>query len=77
MIVVRETTVWDKSPRTPNHTYLLSDNKQRMYGYWNVLDGSFHVFGGKGVNFTPSYRKFTTLAKGIDSVEKARSLSVS
>jgi hypothetical protein len=37
MILVHETTVW--SDDTPNHTYLLSDNKATLYAYSKEVDG--------------------------------------
>ena len=37
-----ETTVWDSN--TPNHTYLLSDDKSKMYAYIRAGDNSVFTF---------------------------------
>lgn len=70
MIVAKETTDWSKAPNTPNHTYVLSDKKQKVYGYWNALDGSFHVLATKGANFSASYRRFDIIARNVQSLEQ-------
>ncbi|CAB4127262.1 hypothetical protein UFOVP84_99 [uncultured Caudovirales phage] len=37
MIKLKETTVWD----VPNHTYILTDDKQSMLGY--IIEGTTEV----------------------------------
>jgi hypothetical protein len=70
MIVARETTVWDGAPNTPNHTYLLSDKKAKVYAYWNEVDGSFHVLSTKGSNFHSSRRRFDIVQRGVQSIDE-------
>ena len=71
MIVAKETTNWSGSAKnTPNHTYVLSDKKQKVYAYWNVLDESFHVLSTKGSNFSASYRRFDIVARDIRSIDE-------
>jgi len=70
MIVAKEITEWDKAPSTPNHTYLLSDKKAKVYAYWNVLDGSFHVMSDKGANFSASRRRFDIIERNVRSIDE-------
>lgn len=71
MIVAKETTNWSGSAKnTPNHTYVLSDKKQKVYAYWNALDESFHVLSTKGSNFSSSYRRFDIIARDIRSIDE-------
>lgn len=71
MIIAKETTDWSGSAKnTPNHTYVLSDKKQKVYAYWNALDGSFHVLATKGANFSASYRRFDIIARDVQSLEQ-------
>lgn len=71
MIVAKEITDWsDSAKNTPNHTYVLSDKKQKVYAYWNSLDGSFHVLATKGANFSTSYRRFDIIARNIRSLDE-------
>lgn len=70
MIVARETTDWTAAPNTPNHTYILSDKKQKVYAYWNEIDGKFHVLSTKGSNFSASRRRFDIIARNIESLDE-------
>jgi len=69
MIIAKETTVWDKAPNTPNHTYLLSDKKAKVYAYWNAVDGSFHVLSTKGANFSSARRRFDIIERGVTCID--------
>jgi len=70
MIIAKEITVWEGAPNTPNHTYLLSDKKAKVYAYWNALDGSFHVMSAKGANFSASRRRFDIVERNVQSVDE-------
>jgi hypothetical protein len=70
MIVAKEITEWTESPNTPNHTYLLSDKKAKVYAYWNVVDGSFHVMSTKGANFSASRRRFDIIERNVQSIDE-------
>lgn len=76
MIVAKEITEWTEAPNTPNHTYLLSDKKPKVYAYWNALDGSFHVLSTKGANFSASRRRFDILEKSVKSIEEINTRGV-
>lgn len=53
-----ETTVWDSN--TPNHTYLLSDDKSKMYAY--IRAGGDSVFTFKTpIRFDTKGRKFVAV----------------
>lgn len=73
MIIAKEVTVWEGAPNTPNHTYLLSDKKAKMYAYWNSIDGSYHVMSEKGVNFFATRRKFDIVNRNIESANDINS----
>jgi len=75
MIVAKETTDWTEAPNTPNHTYLLSDKKAKVYAYWNAIDGAFHVLSTKGANFSASRRRFDILEKNVKSIEEINTRS--
>jgi len=70
MIIAKEITEWNEAPNTPNHTYLLSDKKAKVYAYWNALDGSFHVMSDKGANFSASRRRFDIIERNVKSIEE-------
>lgn len=60
MIIVRETTVWKES--CPNHIYVLSDDKSKMYGY--VKAGTLeHKTFSKALGFDARGRTFQLLKK--------------
>ena len=54
-----ETTKW--ADRTPNHTYLLSDDKTKMYAYVPVGKKSVVTFS-KPIRISASGRKFRVVA---------------
>ena len=60
MIIVRETTVW--TDNTPNHVYVLSDDKTTMYGYVKAKDNTRTTFS-KPQRFDPRGRTFKLLKK--------------
>ena len=60
MIIVRETTVW--TDKTPNHVYVLSDDKTTMYGYVKAGDNTHTTFK-KPQRFDPRGRTFKLLKK--------------
>jgi len=70
MIVAKEITEWTEAPNTPNHTYLLSDKKAKVYAYWNAVDGSFHVLSSKGSNFSASRRRFDIIERNVKSIDE-------
>ena len=63
MIIVQETTKWDDF--IPNHVYVLSDDKQSMYGYINSVTGKAMKFGGRR-RFDPRHRTFRLIKKVIE-----------
>ena len=70
MIVAKEITDWYGAPNTPNHSYLLSDKKTKVYAYWNALDNSFHVMSDKGANFSASRRRFDILERNVKDISE-------
>ena len=65
MILMRETTVWDDVSRQPNHTYLASDDKGTIYGYfkWNKSK-DFQLFS-KPMRIDTRRRTFKVLQKNL------------
>lgn len=62
MIIARETTVWPDN--TPNHIYVLSDDKRTAYGY--VKAGTLeHKTFSKPMSFDPKGRTFKVLKKVV------------
>ena len=60
-ILLKETTLWNDTT-TLNHTYILSPNKEWMYGYIPLdrsgkHSGEYHIFSGRR-KFYPARRKF-------------------
>ena len=76
MIVAKEITDWTGAPLTPNHTYLLSDGKAKVFGYWKSGSTMFVRFGEKGIKFDPRNRKFKTLTKSVSSTGKAANINI-
>lgn len=65
MILAKEITVWNVDYRQPNHTYLMSDNKRKIYGYFKWHNPKeFELFKNPSW-FDPRYRKFKVLQTNI------------
>jgi hypothetical protein len=60
MILVAETTVWETN--VPNHAYLLSDDKSKVFGYAKRGTEEIEMFK-KPIDFSTRGRKFTILKK--------------
>ena len=60
MILVAETTVWKEA--IPNHCYLLSDDKSKMYGYAKHGSSDIHMMKNP-IQFSIRGRQFITLMK--------------
>lgn len=58
MILVAETTVWEGD--FPNHVYLLSDDKSKMYGYAKFNTSDIKMMS-KPIRFDTRGRQFTLL----------------
>jgi len=63
MILVKELTIW-KGSISPNHTYLLSDNMDKLFGYFKWNDPkSFQMLTPQ--RFSTRYRKFVVLERNL------------
>ena len=58
MKLFRETTKWPKAPFALNHSYVLSDDKQWMYGYVKVTEPTILIEFSKRIRFDARYRTF-------------------
>lgn len=63
----QETTVWDGN--YPNHIYLLSDDKSKMYAYIRAGTNEHKVFK-KPIGFDPRHRTFKDLKMAVPSVKQ-------
>ena len=65
MLILKETSEWPDS--TPNHTYVVSDNKEFVYGYIKQGCTRIEMFSKRG-RFYARYRKFKLLG-AIDDAQ--------
>ena len=73
MITVQETTIWDGN--IPNHKYILSDDKRKMYGYIKLGENYPQLFT-RPLDFDPRGRKFVELIRTKDVAEGDQSWTV-
>lgn len=66
MITLKETTVW-LSSTTPNHQYILSNDKRLMYGYIKNNEKYPRLFN-RPIMFDPRGRTFTLVVKTRDGL---------
>ena len=66
MILVLETTKWGGS-NTPNHVYLLSDDKYKMYGYIRKGSRELKMFN-KPYPFDKRNRTFKLLKSNLKAI---------
>jgi hypothetical protein len=69
MILAKETTVWDCEHRQPNHTYLMSDTKSKIYGYFKFNQSKEFTMFKKPIRIDTRYRKFVVIKSGIKDIE--------
>ena len=65
MILARETTKWDDVGRQPNHTYLMSDNKEKIFGYFKWHNPKDFTMFKKPMRIDKRYRTFKVIQEGI------------
>lgn len=58
MLILKETSKWPDA--TPNHTYIVSDNKEFVYGYIKKGTSKIELFSKRG-RFYARYRTFKLL----------------
>lgn len=67
MILVREITAdWKDVSRSPNHTYLMSDNMSTVYGYFKWHNPNEFEMLRTPVKIDTRYRKFKVLQRGYE-----------
>lgn len=65
MILVKEITAdWTDVSRSPNHTYLMSDNMETVYGYFKWNKANDFVMLRTPLKINTRYRKFQVLQRG-------------
>ena len=47
----------------------MKDQKAKVYAYWNMLDGSFHVLSTKGAKFSSAHRRFDIIERGVTCID--------
>jgi hypothetical protein len=65
MILAKETTVWDCDHRQPNHTYLMSDNKEKIFGYFKWHNPKDFMMFKNPIRIDKRYRTFKVIQEGI------------
>lgn len=65
MILAKEITVWKDVSRQPNHTYLMSDNMEKVFGYFKFNNPKDFTMFKKPMRIDRRYRKFDVIQKGI------------
>lgn len=65
MILAKETTKWDVEFRQPNHTYLMSDNMEKIFGYFKWSKPKDFMMFKKPIRIDKRYRTFKVIQKGI------------
>lgn len=65
MILARETTRWEDVTRQPNHTYLMSDNMEKIFGYFKRHKPEDFMMFKKPIRIDKRYRTFKVIQKGI------------
>lgn len=63
MLILKETSKWPDA--TPNHTYIVSDNKEFVYGYIRAGSTKMEMFSKRG-RFYARYRTFKLIGKVPD-----------
>jgi len=57
MMLVKEITKWEGVSRQPNHTYLISEDYSKIFGYFKWGTKEFQMFKNP-IRFDSRYRKF-------------------
>ena len=65
MILAKETTKWDCEHRQPNHTYLMSDSKEKIFGYFKWHNPKDFMMFSKPIRIDKRYRTFKVIQEGI------------
>lgn len=69
MILAKEITDWVCDYKQPNHTYLMSDSKSKIYGYFKWHNPKHFVMFKTPLRFDTRYRKFKILQKNIKDIK--------
>lgn len=69
MILAKETTVWKEVTKQPNHTYLMSDTKSKIYGYFKFNNPNDFMMFKKPIRIDTRYRTFKVIKKDIKDIE--------
>ena len=64
MILARETTKWEGELQC-NHTYLMSNNMEKIFGYFKFNRSKDFMLFKKPMFFDKRYRTFKVIQKGI------------
>ena len=65
MILAKETSKWECEHRQPNHTYLMSDNKEKIFGYFKWHNPKDFTMFKKPMRIDKRYRTFKVIQEGI------------
>ena len=65
MILAKETTHWNDVAKQPNHTYLMSNNMEKAFGYFKWHNPKEFTMFKKPMRIDKRYRTFKVIEKGI------------
>ena len=65
MILARETTTWEDASDVCNHTYLMSDNMEKIFGYFKCNNPKDFMMFKSAIRIDKRYRTFKVIQKGI------------
>ena len=65
MILAKETTVWKDVKRQLNHTYLMSESMDKVFGYFKWNNPKDFTMLSKPMRIDKRYRTFQVIKKGI------------
>lgn len=71
MILVKEITHWKEVSRQPNHTYLMSDNMEKVFGYFKWHNPNDFQMLRTPLKIDTRYRKFKVLQTGYNFAGEA------
>ena len=65
MILMKETTVWKDVTRQPNHTYVASEDKRTIYGYFKWHNPKDFEMFKTPTKIDTRYRTFKVIRKDL------------
>jgi hypothetical protein len=68
VILAKETTKWSDSGKQANHTYLMSDDKYKIFGYFKWHNPKDFMMFKKPISIDKRNRTFEVIKTGIKNI---------